>query len=153
MLHLERPDNFTSNKAGSICFIESNGQFLLMKRSETSHQGGLWTAAPGGKVEPDETSLQAAIREVHEETGLCPKAEEITFIRTVYYRFPDMDYALHLYYLHLDKQPEVHLDPKEHSEHTWKTLQEARLMPIMRGGDLCIDFVLDWLEQHKKSAR
>ena len=45
------------------------GQYLIAKRSENSHQGGLWEF-PGGKVESDETVLDALKRELDEELGI-----------------------------------------------------------------------------------
>ncbi len=46
-----------------------HGEVLLAKRHESAHQGGLWEF-PGGKVEPDETVVDALKRELHEEVGL-----------------------------------------------------------------------------------
>lgn len=57
------------------CAIEHNNKFLIIKRPEGVHAGGL-LAFPGGKVEehdgaPNENILvQAVIREVFEEVGL-----------------------------------------------------------------------------------
>lgn len=44
-------------------------QFLIAKRSENAHQGGLWEF-PGGKVENDESVLEALKRELFEELGI-----------------------------------------------------------------------------------
>ena len=45
------------------------GQIFIAKRPENSHQGGLWEF-PGGKVESDETVLEALKRELLEEVGI-----------------------------------------------------------------------------------
>jgi len=46
-----------------------HGQFLIAKRSENVHQGGLWEF-PGGKLENNETVLEALKRELFEELGI-----------------------------------------------------------------------------------
>ncbi|HCS13211.1 MAG: NTP pyrophosphohydrolase [Zetaproteobacteria bacterium CG06_land_8_20_14_3_00_59_53] len=45
------------------------GEVLLLRRPDAVHCGGLWSF-PGGKPEGDEMPLQAAVRELKEETGL-----------------------------------------------------------------------------------
>ena len=47
----------------------SDGQCLIAKRADESHQGGLWEF-PGGKVESNETVVEALERELHEEIGI-----------------------------------------------------------------------------------
>ena len=49
-----------------------HGEILLLKRPDEVPCGGLWSL-PGGKVEEDEMPLQAAVRELKEETGLQGK--------------------------------------------------------------------------------
>jgi len=55
-----------------VATFNRNGEVLLLKRPDDVHQGGLWSF-PGGKVESGEHPLQAAIRELKEETGLSGK--------------------------------------------------------------------------------
>ncbi|HEU4538273.1 MAG TPA: CoA pyrophosphatase [Polyangiaceae bacterium] len=47
--------------------------WLLRKRSDLRRHAGQ-VALPGGKIEPGETPLEAALRETHEEIGLAPEA-------------------------------------------------------------------------------
>jgi 8-oxo-dGTP pyrophosphatase MutT (NUDIX family) len=148
MFHLERPENFSSEKAGSICFLECNGEFLLLKRSLGSHQRGTWTAAPGGKVEPGETPLEAAGRELREETGIELPPERLRFLHTAYLQFPDVEYMLHLFYTSIPKKPPVVLIPREHTEYAWATLEKALQMPLMRGGKECIDLLTKLIAKH-----
>ncbi len=55
--------------AASMCLWRDD-KVLLVKRPE-----GVW-ALPGGKVEPGETTAQAAVREVLEETGIVAEAHD-----------------------------------------------------------------------------
>ena len=54
----------------AVAVIENaRGEFLLARRPEHVHQGGLWEF-PGGKVEPGEDIRAALDRELHEELGI-----------------------------------------------------------------------------------
>ena len=54
--------------AAAAIFDEA-GRVLIARRPEHVHQGGLWEF-PGGKVETDESVLEALTRELHEELGI-----------------------------------------------------------------------------------
>lgn len=49
--------------------IRDSDRYLLCRRPRHKRHGGLWEF-PGGKLEPDETLLQAAQRELKEELGV-----------------------------------------------------------------------------------
>jgi dATP pyrophosphohydrolase len=53
---------------------EAGRDYLLLRRVQ-SH-GGFWQSVTGS-LEPDETHLEAAVREVYEETGYRPPAAEL----------------------------------------------------------------------------
>ncbi|WP_314066391.1 NUDIX domain-containing protein [uncultured Vagococcus sp.] len=54
--------------AASVAFINKEGEYLLTKRHQTKQMGLMWEL-PGGAVETDESSHEAAKREIHEEIG------------------------------------------------------------------------------------
>lgn len=62
-----------------VLTINQDGKILLTQRDEAKTYPLLWEST-GGSVNAGETSLQGAIRELHEETGLSVKAEELHFI-------------------------------------------------------------------------
>ncbi len=53
----------------TVCFISRNNKILLQKRPDRQRWAGILNG-PGGKIERNETPLQAVIREVAEETTL-----------------------------------------------------------------------------------
>lgn len=55
--------------------VNSDGNILIAKRADSSHQGGLWEF-PGGKVEPGETLFEALKRELYEELAIDITATE-----------------------------------------------------------------------------
>lgn len=51
------------------CFLIQDGRVLLQERPQEKRWGGMLNG-PGGKTEANETSLEAVVREVGEETAL-----------------------------------------------------------------------------------
>ncbi|MET8798524.1 CoA pyrophosphatase [Nocardia sp. NPDC004568] len=61
-----------------LCVVETGGSLsvLVIKRAYRGRNAGQW-ALPGGRVEPGETTQQAALRELHEELGLTTGPEDV----------------------------------------------------------------------------
>lgn len=55
-------------KLGAIAVVIHQGQALMVQRGKQPN-AGLW-GFPGGHVELGETGIEAAVRELHEETGV-----------------------------------------------------------------------------------
>jgi 8-oxo-dGTP diphosphatase len=55
-------------RAGTLCILRNNDKFLLLKRNNEPNKGKITPV--GGKLEPFESPLKAAIRETYEETGV-----------------------------------------------------------------------------------
>lgn len=54
-------------------------QIFTIRRSNTGWMDG-WLTLPSGHVEENETYLQAAVRETHEEAGVTLKPENVRFV-------------------------------------------------------------------------
>jgi len=57
-----------------LCFVMRNGQILLIHKKRGLGAGKI--NGPGGRLEPGETALAAAIRETQEEIGVTPTGLE-----------------------------------------------------------------------------
>jgi 8-oxo-dGTP pyrophosphatase MutT (NUDIX family) len=77
---LENIGEMMKNKITSSCVLIPNllndGTILMVSRKNDKNSFGL----PGGKVEPNESSVDAAIRECYEETGIVIKSENLFLI-------------------------------------------------------------------------
>lgn len=112
------------------CLLEHDGRFVLLHRRPEKPHGGLW-GLPGGKVDLGETSLQAMVRELQEETGYAAKEEHLEHLGT--YTFDSLDlggtYVYATYRLKLDASHAVILEESSHTEAIWTTPSEANARP------------------------
>lgn len=62
--------NWTPRELATLCFIQNGNELLLIRKKRGLGAGKI--NAPGGRLEPGETPLEAAIRETREEVGVVP---------------------------------------------------------------------------------
>ncbi|GII05710.1 NUDIX hydrolase [Planobispora takensis] len=64
--------------AVALCVVEHEGlpSVIVIKRAYRGRNAGQW-ALPGGRLEPGESPLDAALRELHEEIGLSIAPEAV----------------------------------------------------------------------------
>ncbi len=61
----------------ALALDDGEGRWLMQKRPQHKHHGGLWEF-PGGKVENGETPANALIREIREGLDLVLEADRLT---------------------------------------------------------------------------
>lgn len=86
--------------------IERNDTYLVTRRPDGVHLGGLWEF-PGGKVDPGETHGVALVREIREELGTEVRVGALRF--HVEHAYPDRTVALYFYDCTLLGSPVPHL--------------------------------------------
>lgn len=107
-------------------------QVLIMERAD---KAGFWQSVTGS-VEGDETPLQAAVREVLEETGLDAAQYDLQDWQAsnVYEIYPHWRYRYapgvventeHLFGLELPEKLPIKLAPDEHVRYEWVDWREA----------------------------
>lgn len=113
-------------KIAGHALIKKGNQFLVARRSLTDdYMPGLWDI-PGGTVEFEENILQCVAREVLEETGLVVKINNPIFVhdhinglRHQFEVIYDCDYL----------SGDIILNPEDHDEFRWTTLEEIKQLP------------------------
>ena len=102
---------------------------------ERADKTGFWQSVTGS-VEGDETPFQAAVREVHEETGLDASQYELQDWQAsnVYEIYPHWRHRYapgvvenreHLFGLELPSALPIKLEPNEHVRYEWVDWREA----------------------------
>lgn len=110
----------------SIVVIKGEGadtRVLLMQRA-SEYLRGVWSYV-AGHIEPDETGWQAAIRELHEETGLAPQTLFATsFCEQFYDSGNDCVMVVPAFVARVSDDCVVQLN-SEHSAWRWLTFETA----------------------------
>ncbi len=142
VIYLEPRPQFKPRVEISAVYIEHNNNILLLHRQNNKFQGNKW-GIPGGKVEKNETPLQAAIREVKEETGYDISKQPIEDVGTVYIEYSETDHFIyHMFRTQLSDNPEaVKINFKEHKGFTWVTPAEGLKMDLLQDEDPCFRLV------------
>lgn len=65
----------TTRLGVALALIDQNSRILLERRSDVG-----WWGITGGRIDPGETPLECAIREVNEETGLVINPETLLLL-------------------------------------------------------------------------
>jgi 8-oxo-dGTP diphosphatase len=83
-------ENWVPKERAVLCFIHIDNKLMLIHKKTGLGKGKV--NAPGGRIKPEETAEQAAIREVQEEIGLTPS--NLTYMGELHFIFTD-GYSLH----------------------------------------------------------
>jgi len=74
--------------------IKHDGQYLITKRFEDSHLGGMWEF-PGGKIMKGENDISALRRELKEEIGIDCRVGKLVYETS--YHYPDISINIRFY--------------------------------------------------------
>lgn len=143
-----KPQGFKAALETAACYLESDGQLLLLECSPSKPEPGKW-GVPAGKLEGGETPQQAAKRELFEETGILTESSDLHAIGSLYIRKPGMDYVYHLFHITLRAKPKVRLS-SEHPHYLWASPQEIETLPLMAGALEALQKYRSSLSQKKR---
>lgn len=104
--------------------VNGESQYLLLRRAHKYLKGN-WQMVSGG-IDSGETAWQAALREIHEETGLIPdRFYSADAIESFYEVARDAIVLAPVFVAFIDSIQEVKLSPKEHDQFKWVSYSEA----------------------------
>ena len=107
--------------------IESRGRILVLKRAPvTGYQPGSWDL-PGGHIALGESFEECLLREVKEETSLDVAIDRLLGLHSMI----SEPYLQALYACRLTVFQNVKLQPDEHVEHRWVTLDELASLELI----------------------
>ncbi len=105
-----------------LCFLEHDGEILLLKRSEkVLAYKGKWHGVGGFLDEPGKTLREKVLEELHEELGLpddCVEKIEFRGTQKIHDTAIDRTWILYLVLVQLNYKPSLHLD-WEHTDYRW----------------------------------
>ncbi|GKZ36982.1 hypothetical protein AbraIFM66950_008274 [Aspergillus brasiliensis] len=142
---------------GILCasVIIHDGRVLLLQRAAHDDYPSLWEV-PGGVAHDSETIIDCALRELWEETGF--QASAVTNLLGEF-AYDDSSlppkgssdrgkWKIFVFRVIVDdksSQPDVRLDPTEHTTYLWATEEEVK-------DDSCGSVKLDWISVNQKKA-
>ncbi len=112
--------------------MDENRKLLILKRTmikggKANFLGGQWDI-PGGTVEPREMPRDAAVRETMEEVGLKVEIHKIVYETSNYDQTKDKVFTTLFYTCSVLGKKKIVLDPEEHDDYKWVTLEELCAM-------------------------
>ena len=115
--------------------------FLVLKRAKTKMYEHIWQGV-AGKIEDGETSWEAAIRELKEETGLAPlKIFVADHVSKFYETNGDRINLIPVFGIEVDS--EIVIISREHCDHKWVDLNGALDLLVWRGQKQAIQVIHD----------
>lgn len=133
------PPDFNPKIETSAIYVECNGSYLFLETNSHKALADQW-GVPAGKHEPDETPIQAAVRELHEEAGILVKEKDLKSMGTLYFRKQDLDFIYHTYLIRFNQFPHVQLSD-EHKNFKWITVEEVKEIRLIAGAEEALNFI------------
>lgn len=109
-----------------IIFDKTHNKYLILKRNGVKQEkyGFTW-GFPGGHIEDGETSTQALVREINEETEIVLKENKLRqiFVAETPHDYDDYHSIYFFYYTFMDKKKNVIIN-SESLEFKWINIDE-----------------------------
>jgi 8-oxo-dGTP diphosphatase len=115
---------------GALVTLWNGGEVLLVRNSYVPYY-----SAPGGYVHHGETSRDAAIRELKEETGFPASADQLKLVYDEVRDWEGKKDHVEIFSIEVPERPRIQVDNREVIEASWFTKERAlglNLFPPLR---------------------
>jgi 8-oxo-dGTP diphosphatase len=113
-------------------------KYLLARRGPAESGAGDWEF-PGGKIEVNETQVQALIREIIEELSFDLSPYRLNFIGEHLHQYPSRDIKIYLWGVSIDFEPEFVL--VDHDKLGWYGIEEIKKINLTAGDKFFISLI------------
>jgi A/G-specific adenine glycosylase len=118
----------------AVVALKHGERWFVQRRSPTGLLGGLWEF-PGGKIDTGERPIEAAARELLEETGLT--SGPLEFRGVVEHGYSHFTVELHVFEGALERPRRATLGP----EQRWVTPSELRQLPLPKATEKVVELL------------
>jgi 8-oxo-dGTP pyrophosphatase MutT (NUDIX family) len=124
-------------KSATVALISDN-KLLLLKRGDTAPWMPNKYCLPGGGVDKNESLIEAAIRELVEETSIVLNSNQLTPLTISYPKYSKV-----VFVCNNDNNYSVQLN-WEHSDYIWVSYKESSQADLVPGLDVTIKSLCHW---------
>jgi len=127
-----------------IAMFNENDEILLLKRKSDVHCPDVWSF-PGGKIKASETPLDAAVRELKEETGV--KGRLWRHIGKHNHTYDDRQLAFYFFFCRTPKDMHKKTTLNTESEYIWQSIQQLTDLDMPQANQALINMLIDCYDQ------
>lgn len=131
MIFKEKPHHRADTFDVVACYLEHEGKFIFLRRHPDKSHGAKW-CLPAGKVNINESIVDAVVREVKEETGITIIPSELETLPSFWVESEgDINFKYHSFLFKLPNLPSVTLNDDEHLDYVWATPTESLELDLL----------------------
>jgi 8-oxo-dGTP pyrophosphatase MutT (NUDIX family) len=127
--------------SGAFVRVRADGKLLVIRNS---YKPGL--GLPGGGIAAGESPVDAAVRELYEETGICTQSSDLRRHQLFHFKDEGKSDVVYIYDLSLPSVPSLRIDNREVSfaafvdERMLCEVPRTKLLSLMLAATACKDF-------------
>lgn len=125
------PEGVSFKEQVAACYLKYDESYLLVQRAKGKLEELTWSV-PGGKLDPGEPPLDAAVREILEETQIVLEKNDLTYVGKLYIQKPYSKFIYHMFSQSFSEKPPVILN-EEHIDFTWAKPDEMHSFTLTSG--------------------